>query len=218
MKTGFAAAEKLAEEVNAQKEQQKDKEPRYEYELFKTPKNAEPQRVRFIVADEDDSIVTVVEHWVLLNNGWNKNFLCPNEEPNDDKCIACRGKKGETFQTNQKSVKHIINLIDRSDNKIKVWKFSPMAFAALKEHYDENGNIFDRDYTIQFLETTDTALKSSFIFKVESVTDEPSPLTKAEKALIENRYDLTKCVTNYDEDHLKWAFALTPKKKESTQS
>jgi len=210
MKTGFDTAEQIAKEEVEKQQQQAEV---YKFDRFSVPTEEGIARVRFIVEDGDDSLLTVMEHATTMNNTWFSGFECPNESPTDGKCVVCQGKAGTDFESDRRQVKHYINLIDRTDNdnhKVKVWSLSSIAMAPIMQYYREYGNVRDRDYTVQLVENKDKAIKGKFIYKIEPVTDEPSPLTKADKTLIENRFDLSKCVRQYDEKNLLRIMAYKP--------
>lgn len=206
-KSGFGAAQAAVEQA------QKSAQGAVEFNKFSVKQDEPAKRVRFLIEDGDDSVLTFLEHWTEMNNAWKRNFACPNEEFGQDNCVVCRGKKGSDFVSDQRKNAHMIQLINRETGQIEVWKFSPMAMSLLLEILNNNGNISDRDYTIQFLSNedgkVDPSIKSKFLYVIKPV-GEPTPLSAADQELIKGRYKLTNLIPKYDEDNLTRIMAMKP--------
>jgi len=181
-------------------EAQKNNTQAIEYPKFTLKVEEGKKRVRFL---NPEDAITFIEHWTEYQNGWKRNYVCPNEGVlGRDECITCRGKKGVDYVTDQRKHAHMIQLINREAGRVEVWKFSPMAMAVILEQNDANGNISDRDFIVQFQENDPekTGIKAKFIYTVEPATDKPEPLSKADKAL--TTFDLETLVPKYDEENL----------------
>lgn len=206
-KSGFGAAQAAVEQA------EKNAKGAVEYKKFTVEKDADPKRVRFLTIDGDDSVLTFTEHWTTMNNGWKRNFACPNEDLGDDKCVVCRGKKKVDYQDDQRKNRHLIQLIDRSTGELQVWPFSPMAMALLLEHLNTFGNISDRDYEIQFLDNeggkADANIKAKFFYVIKPA-GEVTPLSAADQELASKRYNLHDLVPKYDEENLERIMKMLP--------
>jgi len=200
-KAGFGAAAEAVEEAQKQGPQ--------EYEKLKVEKDTPAKRIRFVLHDGDNSVITFTEHWTEFNNGWKRNFACPNEEIGDDKCLICRSKRGTDYVDDQRKPAHMINVLDREDGKLKVWKFSPMVMARLLEHIKTNGTIGDRDYSVQFISNEDKNIKSKFVYIIEPV-GEATELTTNDKTLVEGRYKLETLIPTYNEESISQVMAKKP--------
>lgn len=203
-KFGFQAAQE-----EASKQQKGNNKPE-EYNKFTLTAENSPLTVRFVVEDGENSVLTFSEHWVTFQNGWTRNYLCINEEPGDEKCLICklaaedRASKGAklNFQKHQRSVKHMINLIDRTDEVLKAWKFSPLAMGPIMPHYTEFGTVGDRDYTLALTKNEDPAIKLKYVYTVEPASTKKVALSAADKKLIETRYNLETLMPKYDEEDI----------------
>lgn len=200
-KAGFVAAAEAVEEAQKQGPQ--------EYEKLKVEKDAPAKRIRFVLQDGDNSVITFTEHWTEFNNSWKRNFACPNEEIGDDKCLICRSKRGTDYVDDQRKPAHMINVLDREDGKLKVWKFSPMVMARLLEHIKANRTIGDRDYSVQFISNEDKNIKAKFVYIIEPV-GEAAELTANDKKLIEGRYKLETLIPTYNEESISQVMAKKP--------
>ena len=211
IQSGFGAA-KVAVEEN-----QKAQAENIKFERLSIKQDEAPKTVRFLVLDGDDSVITFTEHWTEFHNGWKRNFVCPNDQLGQDNCLVCRGPKS-IYVTDQRKPAHMIQVIDREDGKVKVWKFSPMAMAGLLEHLNNLGNISDRDYTIQFVKNEDgnknDGIKTKFYYIIEPVSDKPQKATAADAQLAAGRYTLADLIPKYDEENLEKISKMT---KEESQ-
>jgi hypothetical protein len=211
--SGFGAAKAAVEEEQKRVQQSEG----VKFERFQVKAGEDAKRVRFVVQDEDDSVVTFTEHWTEFHNGWTRNFSCPNSQLGEDNCFVCRSAKS-TYVKDQRKPAHMINLIDREDGKVKVWKFSPMAMAGLLEHLNSIGNVSDRDYTVQFIENDgvnkNESIRSKFYYVIEPATDKAVKLTAADTEAIEGRYKLATLIPAYDEANLEKISKMT---KEESQ-
>lgn len=215
--SGFGAAQRAVEEAK------KAAQGAVEFNRFTIKQDEDAKRVRFLIEDGEDSVLTFLEHWTEMNNGWKRNFACPNEEYGQDNCVVCRSKKGTDWVSDQRKNAHMIQLINRTTGQIEVWKFSPMAMSLLLEILNTNGSISDRDYTIQFLSNeagqVDPNIKTKFLYVIKPAS-EPAPLSAADQELVNGRYKLTDLIPKYDEDNLTRIMAMKPGeggKKEATK-
>jgi len=199
---GFGAAKAAVEEV------QKSADVKYPRFALRIPdgETSVKKQVRFLDAE---NMLTIIEHWTEYKNTWKRNYVCPNEGViGSDKCITCRGKKSTDYVDDQRKHAHLIELINRESGAVEPWKFSPMVMATLLQKNEELGNITDRDFFIEFRQNTDENIKAKFIYVITEVTEEPTPLTKADKELV--RYDLETLVPKYDEENLKRISEMLP--------
>jgi hypothetical protein len=204
-KSGFGAAQ------NAVEEAKKSFRDKVEYNKFQVKTGEDAKRVRFLILDGDDSVLTFREHWTEMKNTWKCNFACPNEELGDDNCIVCSGKKDVDFLSDQRKNAHILQLINRATSQVEVWKFSPMAMATLLENLKEHTNITDRDYSVQFVENDEnvTGIKARYLYLINPI-GEPAPMSQADNELASTRYDLKQIIPVYDEENIKRIMAMKP--------
>lgn len=217
-KLGFDIADTTAE--NSQK-----KTTRYNYLSVKA--DAPAKQIRFVTVDGDaQSILSYSEHYVKFNNTWSRAFSCPdfmNDGPST--CIICKVKAGKNADVleNNFANKFIMQVIERDakdpdpetkriptegTDTLKAFKFSPFLWTTLNAYRKENGTLGDRDYMISMVKTM-TAGKSKIAYIVEPVTDEASPLTKADKVLIMDKPNLLDIEPAYDEAEFNRMQAMT---------
>jgi hypothetical protein len=205
-KLGFDLAEKVAEETQK-------KTARYPFLKV----DDKPKQIRFITVEGDEnSILTYAEHYVKFNNTWSRAYSCPdfqNEAPSS--CIICKVKAGKNADVleNNTGNKFLMQVIERNArdadpetkqipehgvDTVKSFKFSPFLWQTLNAYRKENGTLGDRDYMISLIKTT-TNGKTKVAYVVEPVTEEATPLTKADKVLILDKPALVDLEPAYDE-------------------
>lgn len=102
-------------------------------EMFKL-KNNESKEIRFVTSV--DEIISVWEHTIQTNGKWD-TFTCLGK----DQCPACAvGEKA--------SFKAYVLLLDRSDNKVKHFKFGKKVAVQIIQMVEEYGDITKRDFKI----------------------------------------------------------------------
>lgn len=102
-------------------------------EMFKL-KNNESKEIRFVTPV--DEIISVWEHTLQANGKW-ETFTCLGK----DACPACQvGEKA--------SFKAYVLLLDKSDNKVKYFKFGKKVAVQVIQLVEEYGDITKRDFKI----------------------------------------------------------------------
>ncbi|MGL5460746.1 MAG: hypothetical protein ACRDBY_14110 [Cetobacterium sp.] len=91
--------------------------------------------VRFLHSNEDD--LDVVEVHKVEVDGYEQKIEC-----NGDNCLFCkRGLK--------KQLRMFVQMLDLSDNTVKIWERGITDIKTLLEEIDENGDLDRRDYKIK---------------------------------------------------------------------
>jgi len=99
-------------------------------------KDGEFARIRFLVRSEDD-VLFYRQHWID-----NKYRLCEDDsDGGDGNCRYCD-------LDNRPSENYAFNVIDRKDNKNKIFAISASHATGILEFLDEYGSINDRDYKV----------------------------------------------------------------------
>ena len=192
-KFGLDAGKQVAE--------QEVKSERKKFDRVELKSTSGPASVRFIMADGPRAVLTYKRHWTTFNSGWSRQYSCPDFGEDEKTCIICAGAPGKDYKEDSLRVVHVFQVIDRKDGKVKLLELPSAAYQLVLAQYEKNGNCLDdRDYVVQ-LKVTEEGKRKNYRYVVEA-EDESAP-TKADKALIAERFDLAEAEPQYDEKDIR---------------
>jgi hypothetical protein len=200
-KTGF-------DNITAEVESNQQQKTNVKYVYFKV--TDKPKQLRFLTLDGENSVIFYHEHFTEFKNGWKRSTSCPDyNNTGDKKCLLCLSRKGkdEDILKDNCGPKIAMQVIERGDegteDKLKVFKFSPFLWNKIVAFFKQYGDLGDRDYTLEMHKETDASNKSTVNYEMYPVSKRAIPLSDEDLALAEKRASLFDVEPRYDEDQIR---------------